>query len=124
MEFLEPDAIIRSLEYQAPITDTEAFVLVEIAKKPMESPTYYGNLRRLGPDMMSRIVRKLVGLGFVYERKNPSNRRFTQLGMTPAGLAALQEMVDHRMARSMPLRNLWTWTGEGDPVRVGPDPKT
>lgn len=123
-EIVDPDQITRSLVYKAPFTDLEAFVLVDIAKHTMEGASFYGALAKIGTDQMSRIVKKLVGLGYLHERKNPADRRFSQLGMTRAGLAALQEMVDNRgMGKSFPVGNVWIWEGDPEPTWIGPRPK-
>ena len=67
------------------------------------------------------IVKKLVGLGWVFERKNPEDRRFSQLGMTEEGKAALYEWAANHYGKrpgTFTIRGVKVWEGERFPRKT------
>jgi DNA-binding MarR family transcriptional regulator len=88
--------------------------MIQIAQNPKIAPKDIGERIGADKDVMSRIVKKLVGLGWVFERKNPEDRRFTQLGMTGRGQEALYEWAANRYCKpagTFRIEGIQVWEG-------------
>src|SRR4051794_1758205 len=82
--------------YSDPLNEQERKAFNMIATSPRITSKEIGEAINVEKDMMSRIVKKLVHMGWVFERKNPEDRRYTQLGMTKKGEAAMYEYIAKR----------------------------
>lgn len=122
IEFISTGAIERSLEYKAPISETDWKILITIAKCPRQSPKFIADMIGVGADITSRSIKKLSSHGYIFEQKRADDRRFTSLGLTIPGLEALCDLVSMRMGRkrdAFVLDGIWTWDGRSEPVKVG-----
>lgn len=122
-EFLTTDQILSLPRWQDPLTEQERKALIQIAANPKIGPKEVGESIRAEKDVMSRIIKKLVGLGLLFERKNPDDRRYTQLGMTEAGKAAMYEWVAYKFNKrpgTFRIEDIFVWTGEDTPSRTQP----
>lgn len=114
--------LVEAESYVDPLNRKERMAIIVIAKLPTISPKQVGDLIGAKEDIMSRIVKRLAGLGWVMERKSQKDRRVTQLGVTAKGLEAI---YDHLAASKALERgtfeknlNLRPWEGEEfDPER-------
>jgi len=113
-----PDLVEESF-YTDPLSAAERRAMLVIATNPKIAPKEIGDRIGTEKEVMSRIVKKLVGLGWVFERKNPEDRRFTQLGMTKAGERALYEWAANRHSKKVgtfEIRGVSVWTGDDEPT--------
>jgi DNA-binding MarR family transcriptional regulator len=102
-------------KYKDPLTPQERRAITVIARNPRIGPKELGDQIGATKDVVSRVVARLVKLGWVYERKNPEDRRFTQLGMTKAGERGVYEWAaheNHMKLGSFKITDIHVWTGQ------------
>lgn len=117
-EFLSSDELLSQPKWEDPLNAQERKALLEVSKNPTIGPKEVGQIIGAEKDMMSKIMKKLVRLGFVFERKNPEDRRHSQLGMTKRGEAAMYEWAAYTYKKtpgSFTIKDIRVWEGEGDP---------
>jgi DNA-binding MarR family transcriptional regulator len=105
------------IRYRDPLQKPEREVFVEIAGNPRITAKEVAERTGLNPDVVSKAIKKLVTNSWVFERKNPQDRRQTQLGMTPQGDQAMHEWlanVQGRKPGSFRITDIRVWTGNED----------
>jgi predicted transcriptional regulator len=115
MDFMTTDHLDT---YTDPLNELERKVFTLIAATPRITSKEIGEKIGVEKDMVSRVVKKLVLMGWVFERKNPEDRRFTQLGMTKKGEGAMYEYVVaryHKRPGTFKINGIRVWTGEDEP---------
>jgi len=115
MEFMTTDYLDT---YTDPLNDPERRAFNVIAMTPRITSKEVGEIIKVEKDMVSRIVKKLVLMGWVFERKNPQDRRFTQLGMTEKGEDAMYDYVAaryHKRKGTFRINGIYVWTGQDEP---------
>jgi DNA-binding MarR family transcriptional regulator len=123
-EFLTTRELLSQPKWEDPLNQQERAALLEIGRRAGLGPKEVGEKIGAEKDMMSKITKKLVKLGFVFERKNPEDRRYTQLGMTKAGERAMYDWVQYKYNKppgSFKIKDIEPWEGGDLPKHEQPE---
>jgi len=86
--------------YRDPLSGNERDVFLRIAMSPGTTTTQVAEQANIATEMVSRITKKLIGLGWVIERVDTQDRRIKRLGMTQAGYESLRDHFAHETGKN------------------------
>src|ERR1700712_3643220 len=75
---------LEAASYRDPLAPNERETLMRVAASPRVSVAELAEQAQLAPENVSRIVKKLIGLKWLLERVDETDRRVKRLGLTPA----------------------------------------
>jgi DNA-binding MarR family transcriptional regulator len=81
------------------LTPTQASVLALVGARGPLRLAALGELERLNPTMLSRVVGKLTELDLIRRRPDPEDLRAALVEITPAGADLRQRILDRRTER-------------------------